>query len=83
MTPPTEVKVLTDSSFHYKIPVNENALGYEEWTFGLLESFADLYEIDLQYLFDLLSLSLETIRKEAQSSERIIELKKAMLAHGS
>ncbi|MEM1124391.1 MAG: hypothetical protein AAGJ18_28390, partial [Bacteroidota bacterium] len=78
MIPPKEIKA-EDAAFRFYLPCIEDSTSYDELAFHAVETFAELYEITLQELFDLLSKTLEDIQKEVDPQK--IALKKALLAH--
>ncbi|MEM6318523.1 MAG: hypothetical protein AAF960_12700 [Bacteroidota bacterium] len=71
--PPKEEK-LEDPNFLYRIPLHEQGVDYEAFTYRLLISFSQFYDIDLQFLFDLLSKDLAQIAQEKEIQERILAL---------
>ncbi len=76
MNPPE--KNGTAATFY--LPCNENDTGYDELAFRAVETFAGLYEMKLQDLFDLLSKSLNEIESEVKKQPQQLEIKRAMLA---
>jgi len=79
MMPPKAIR-FKNPSFRYFIPTNEDAIDYDEFTFQLIRSIAQLYEMKLQDLMDILSCSLEEIQEDIQDKPHQIEIKRAMLA---
>ena len=71
--PPKEEK-LDDPDFHFKVPVHEKGMDYEEYTYHLLIGFSQFYDIDLQFLFDLLSKDLVQIAQEKEIQERMLAM---------
>lgn len=80
MKPPKEVKV-EDEAFRFYLPCAVDSRSYDELAFQAVENFAELYEIPLQELFDLLSKSIEEIKKEVDLYPRKLALRKALLAY--
>ncbi|MCB0522117.1 MAG: hypothetical protein H6577_09035 [Lewinellaceae bacterium] len=70
-------------NFTYRIPANENSRTFDELAHLAVETFADIYDIPLQDLFDLLSLSLADIQKDVERQPRLLKMKKAILANAS
>jgi len=79
MKPPKEIKS-TDESFRFYLPSIEDSDSYHELAFQAVETFAELYEIPLQELFDLLSKSLKEIKEESELYPKRMAFRKALLA---
>jgi len=77
--PPKTLGIL-DEDFLYRIPANEKGEDYENWTFGLLIGFHQLYDLDLQLLFDLLSKDSKEFKKGFEKVEKATNLQRQMLA---
>lgn len=73
----------SDLDFEYYLPVNESKRMYKELSFLAVETFAKVYEIPLQDLFDLLSMNLKEIEKEVASYPKMFEMKEAILSKAS
>ncbi|MCU0346682.1 MAG: hypothetical protein MUC59_07050 [Saprospiraceae bacterium] len=80
MKPPNDM-VFDDKDFQYLVPVNEDAQGYEEFVFGIVRSISQLYEFELGELFDLLSKSMEEIRREVERETRLFEMRQELIAY--
>ncbi len=80
MNPPIDM-VFDDKDFQYLVPVNEDARGYEEFTFGIVRSISQLYEVELGELFDLFSKSMEEIRREVERETRLFEMRQELIAY--
>jgi hypothetical protein len=81
MRPPKDM-AFDDKDFQYLVPVYEDARGYDEFTFGVVRSISELYEVKFQELLDLFSQSLEEIKSDVEAQPRQLEVKRAMLAGG-
>lgn len=64
LKPPPELKFEND--FMYRIPVNEEAPDYREYAIRQVFSIAELYNRDRFQLLDLLSKSVDKIKKNAK-----------------
>lgn len=78
MKPPKEI-VFENNGFRYYVPVNESAIDYDLFTFNLVSSIAQLYEIKRQVMFDVFSKTIKEIKTENEAQPLQMEMKKAML----
>ena len=69
--------------YTYRLPTNKESRSFNAMAYMAVETFADLYKIPLQELFDLLSLSIEEIKKEVEEQPKKLSRQKAILANAS
>ncbi len=82
MKPPKDM-TFDDKDFQYLVPVHEDTRGYDEFTFGVVRSISELYEVKFQELLDLFSQSIEEIKSEVEAQPKQLTAKQAMLAVAS
>ena len=69
--------------YTFHLPTNKNRRSFDHIASHAVETFAGLYNIPLQDLFDLLSLSIDEIKKDINKLPKELKIKKAILANAS
>lgn len=79
LKPPKDINLEGKKPFRFYIPTTDTVRDYEEISFRLVESFANLYDLPLQQLFNLLSLSLQEIEEEVKEYPKFLLIKQEMV----
>lgn len=71
-TPPAELRF--KRPFSYQIPVYETAPDYGRYIRNIVESIADIYELDYGRLLEELSKSKSDLKKDIEFKQQLLEL---------
>ncbi len=69
--------------FIYRLSANPTGLSFDHLSHLAVETFAEIYKIPLQEMFDMLSQDLDAIRLDVQRLPKQLKMKREMLAYAS
>ncbi len=79
--PPEETRSVEEGGYRYYVPaVLEGGIN-DEAAFRMVETFAEIFDLPLQLLFDMLSKNLAEIKDYNDRFPQMLKLQEAMLEH--
>ncbi|MEK7487143.1 MAG: hypothetical protein AABZ60_22670 [Planctomycetota bacterium] len=71
LAPPASLQI--QGEFYYHIPLDENYRDYKKYISNLVNSFSELYEIEYDKLFEMLSESKEEMKQAIEMRRPVLD----------